>query len=155
MLWKLKYNIIRVVKMNTDERQQKQKKFDEIKHTVRKFEGLFEIALLTLTYYLVWRNFYDIPTMHSFYGNGKYLLGAVYAFLTFVLFFYGDSFKFGHIKLSDTVISQWIAVFITNAVTYFQLCLIANTMINCLPMLLLTGIEIVMTFGLCYIFTRI
>ena len=141
--------------MDNLERQKKQKKFDEVKHTLRKFEGLLEIGILTVIYYLFWRNCYDIPTMHNFYGNGKYLLAAVYAFLTFVLFFYGDSFKFGHIKLADAVISQWIAVLITNIVTYFQLCLIANKMINCLPMLALTGADIVITFVLCYIFTAI
>ncbi len=141
--------------MDNLERRKKQKRFDEVKHTIRKFEGLLEIVLLTLSYYLLWRNSYDVPEMHGFYGNGKYLLSGIYAFLTFVLFFYGDSFKFGHIKLTDAVVSQWIAVFIGNFITYFQLCLIANKMINCLPMFILTGIDIIITFILCYIYTRI
>ena len=141
--------------MDNLERQRKQKKFDEVKHTLRKFEGLLEIGILTVIYYLFWRNCYDIPDMPTFYYKGKYLLSAIYAFLTFVLFFYGDSFKFGHIKLGDAVISQWIAVVISNFMTYFQLCLIANKMINCLPMLALTGVDIAVTFVLCYIFTAI
>ncbi len=141
--------------MSNLERQQRQRRFDAVKHTVRKFEGLFEVGLLGVIYYFIWRNYYDIPGMHRFYGDGKYLLAAVYAVLTFILFFYGDSFKFGHIKLADAVISQWIAIIIVNVITYFQLCLIANRIISFLPILLLTGINIALIFILCYIFTAI
>ena len=56
--------------MDNLERQQKQKKFDEVKHTLRKFEGLLEIGILTVVYYLFWRNCYDIPDMPTFYYKG-------------------------------------------------------------------------------------
>ena len=138
--------------MNYSERQQKQKRFDEIKHTIRKIEGILEVALLTFVYYIIWRNLYTIP---RFYFNGKYVLCAVYAFLVFILFFYGDSFKFGHIKLDNVVVSQWIAIMIVNMVTYFQLCLIENTMITPVPMLLLSGIDFVVTGVLCFLYTTI
>ena len=57
--------------MDNLERQQKQKKFDEVKHTLRKFEGLLEIGILTVIYYLFWRNCYDIPTMHDILWQWK------------------------------------------------------------------------------------
>lgn len=141
--------------MEESERKRKQKRFDEIKSSVRRFESLIEIAVLSLTYYIVWKLQYDIPAMHSFHGNGKYLLVLVYAFLNFILFLYCDGFKFGHIKLTDVTISQWISMFILNFVTYFQLCLIANKMISPLPMLILMAVDLVITFFLSYIFTVI
>lgn len=141
--------------MGESERRRKQRRFDEIKSSVRRFESLIEIAVLSVTYFIVWKIKYDIPAMHSFSGNGKYLLVLVYAFLNSILFLYCDGFKFGHIKLTDVTISQWISMFILNFVTYFQLCLIANKMITPLPMLLLMAIDLVVTFGLSYLFTVI
>lgn len=93
--------------------------------------------------------------MPPYFGNGKFLLTFIYAFLNYILFFYCDGFKFGHIKLTDVTISQWISMFILNFVTYFQLCLMANRMITPLPILLLMGIDLVVTFWLSYMFTAI
>ena len=141
--------------MSESERKRKQRRFDEIKHTLRKIEGIIEVTVLTAIYYYLWYFAYDVPTMHNFSGNGKWLLMGIYAFLTLILFLYCDSFKFGHLKLTDIVISQWISILIINCVTYFQLCLIANTMLNVVPILILTGIDIVISFVLPYIFTAI
>ena len=141
--------------MSEKERKSRQVRFDEIKHTMQKLEGLIEVVALTLVYYFIWRNCYDIPSMHRYAGNGKYLLMAVYGILTIVLFTYCEGFKYGFLKLSDVSISQWISLLIVNTVTYFQLCLIANRMITVLPMLLLTGIDIVISFALSYVFTAI
>lgn len=141
--------------MKKIERKQKQQRFDEVKSSVRKIESLFEIIVLSLTYYAVWRIKYDSSSMPAFLGNGKYLLTLVYGFLNFILFFYCDGFKFGHIKLFDVTVSQWISMIILNLITYFQLCLIANRMITPLPMFLLMMFDLIITFGLSYLFTAI
>lgn len=141
--------------MSELQRRQKQKRFDEVKGTLRKVEGLIEVVILSVVYYVIWRKMYNIPTMHNFYGNGKYLLVAVYGFLTFIMFMFSDGFKYGHIKLSDLTISQCISEVIVNMVTYFQLCLIANKMIIPLPVLLLTVIDIAIVFIVSYAYTAI
>ena len=141
--------------MGEAERKRRQRRFDEVKSSVRRVESLIEITVLAVIYYAVWRIKYDSPSMPSFEGNGKYLLTLVYGFLNFILFLYCDGFKFGHIKLTDVTISQWISMFILNFITYFQLCLIANQMITPLPMLLLTAFDLVVTFGMSYMFTAI
>lgn len=141
--------------MGEAERKRKQRRFDEVKSSVRRVESLIEIIVLAVIYYAVWRIKYNSPSMPSFEGNGKYLLTLVYGFLNFILFLYCDGFKFGHIKLTDVTISQWISMFILNFITYFQLCLIANHMISPFPMLLLTAFDLVITFGMSYMFTAI
>lgn len=100
--------------------------FDGIKHTLRKVEGMIEVALLTLAYYFVWQYAYRSTVLPSYFGMGKYVLLGVYAVLMFLLFHYSDGFKYGHLKLTNVVISQGISVVIVNFITYFQLCLIAN-----------------------------
>lgn len=141
--------------MGETERRRKQRKFDGVKSSVRRVESLIEIIVLALTYYVVWRIKYGGSAMPSFLGNSKYLLMLVYGFLNFILFLYCDGFKFGHIKLTDVTISQWISMYILNFVTYFQLCLIANKMISPVPMLIIMGADLVITFALSYFFTSI
>ena len=141
--------------MSEIERKQKQKRFDDIKSSVRRLESLIELILLALVYFAVLKLKYASPIMQSFFGEGKYLVVLLYAFLNFILFLYCDAFKFGHIKLSDVTISQWISVFILNFVTYFQICLIANRMVTPIPMLILTGIDFAITLGLSYLYTAI
>ena len=141
--------------MVESERRRRQQRFDETKSTIRRIESLFEIIVLALTYYIVWRIKYDVKAMPNYNGNGKYVLILVYAFLNFILFSYSDGFKFGHIKLTDVTISQWISMFFLNTITYFQISLIANRLLSVIPMLLLTGLDIVITFILSYIFTAI
>ncbi len=132
------------------------KLFDDIKHTLRKLEGLSEVFALACIYYFMWKAYYrPLESFHKYYGNGKYILAGVYALLVFFLFLYCDSFKYGHMKLSDVLVSQWISLVMVNFVTYFQLCLTANHMLNLLPMLALTGIDMVLASVFTYLFTVI
>ena len=127
---------------------------DEIRHAIRKFESVFEILILMLTYYIIWKlNYREISSMPTYYGNGKFILVGVYAILVIVIFYLCDSFKFGHLKFGDVLVSQWFSLLIVNAVTYFQLCLIANHMLNVVPMLILFIIDLVISFILVYFFT--
>lgn len=129
-------------------------KFDEIKGTIRRLEVIAEALLLTVIYYILWRFTYE-GTGHfpAYYGRGKYVLMGIYLTLIFVLFYLEEGFQFGHQKLIDVVLAQWISIVIVNVITYFQLSLISNKMINALPMLSLTVIDFIVTLILCYIFT--
>ena len=139
-------NIIKKTKIN-------QIKPDDLKGVVRKLEGLLEVGLLMLCFYFIWKAFYRDKLPYAYYGNGKILLMFVYAFLVLVLFFLCDSFQYGHRKLPEITIAQWISILIVNIVTYFQLCLIGNHMLNPLPMLYLYGIDIIATLLCSYIYT--
>lgn len=126
---------------------------DEVGHIIRKLEGLFEMMVLTVMYYLVWRTYYRTGDFPRYFGKGKFVLAGVYIILLFVIFFLCDSFQFGHLKLTGVVISQWISMGIVNFVTYFQLCLIANHMLTPGPMFFLLGIDFLLILILVYIFT--
>ncbi|MCF0133598.1 MAG: sugar transferase, partial [Blautia sp.] len=133
----------------------KQRRFDNIKNTIRKLEGVLEIALLTIIYFLIWKYCYRLKSFPTYYGKGKYVLAGVYFVILYILLYYSEGLKFGYLKLTDVLISQWISVIIANAITYFQLCLIANKMINALPMLAFTGIGVIVTLVCTYTFTRV
>lgn len=128
------------------------KNLDGVKGTIRGIEGVLEILLLALSYYYIWRHDYAEGTFPAYYGYGKYVLTGVYAILVAVLFFSFDGFKFGYLRLSDVMVSQTIAMFIANFITYWQLALIANVMINPTPvfMMMLVDVGIVFACTYCY-----
>ncbi len=136
-------------------RRKHQERFDDIKHTIEKFEMLLEVFILMAAYYIVWKYQYSPKCFTDYYQSGKYVLAGVYGFLILVLFWNCEAFKFGHLKLTDVFASQAIATFLVNFVTYFQLCLMAQRMIMVYPILILMAAEFVIEFILVYIFTVI
>lgn len=128
---------------------------DDAKSLLRGVEGTVELAALALVYYFVYRHGYNNNMFPDFLGYGKYVLVGVYGLLTLVLFFNFEGFKFGYLRLSDVMVSQWIALFICNFITYWQLCLIANMVISPLPMLELMIYDLIISAGCTYCYSAI
>ncbi len=140
-----------------DDKNMSQKKKvnpENMKSIIRKAEGLIELLILVFSYYLIWRTYYR-GTTFSYYGNGKYVLLIVYTLLVFVVFYLCDGFKYGYRKFSEVLIAQWSSLLIADVITYLQLCLIGNGMINPLPMVALFLIEVVLAFVCVLTFTQI
>jgi len=131
----------------------KKKQISGIKSLIRGLDGLFEVLLLAVAYYFVWRNGYDANQFPHYYGLGKYVLAGVYGLLVLVLFFAFDGFKFGYLKATDALLSQWISLFIANFISYWQLCLIANRLVSPMPMVVMLGIGAVVCFVCVLFFT--
>lgn len=126
------------------------------KNTVRKIESVIELAIMAIAYYLVWKyQIFDSEYFYPFLGRGKYVLMGIYFVLMLVIIHLCEGFKYGILKIADVLFSQWIAIFIVNAVTYFQLCLMANVMIPVAPMLRLTLCDFVISGISVYIFFAI
>ena len=130
---------------------QKRKQISGAKSLIRSLEGFFEILILAIAYYVIWRREYDNGLFPAYFGYGKYVLTGVYALLVLVLFFAFDGFKFGYLRKFDALLSQWISLLIANFISYWQLCLIANAVISPVPMLILTLIGAVIAL-ICVIF---
>ena len=129
--------------------------FKGSKNMIRGIEGLLEVAVLSLLYYFVWRYGYESADFPLYLGYGKFVLMGVYALLIANLFKSFDSFQFGYLGVTDIVISQGIALMITNVITYFQLCLIANEIISAWPMLVLLAVQCVVAVVLPYFYSVI
>ena len=126
------------------------------KNTIRKIESVIELAIMAIAYYLVWKyQIFDSEYFYPFLGRGKYVLMGIYFVLMLVIIHLCEGFKYGILKIADVLFSQWIAIFIVNAVTYFQLCLMANVMIPVAPMLRLTLGDFVISGISVYIFFAI
>ena len=139
----------------TRKRKDRSRRAEDMKGVIRKLEGLLEIIVLTYFYYVMWNRYYRGDEVPAYNGNGKYLLMLIYAVLILVLFVLCDSFKYGHRKLTEVVISQWISILFVDIVTYFQMSLIANHLLNPLPYVGLVVIDVVFTWFASFIFTKV
>ena len=97
--------------------QNRKKQLSGAKSLIRSLEGFLEILALTIVYYITWRKGYDHNLFPAYFGYGKYVLSGVYALLVLVLFFAFDGFKFGYLRKTDALLSQWISLFLTNFIT--------------------------------------
>lgn len=129
-------------------------KNEEKRYLIRKLEVILQLVLFTISYYIAWLFCYQEVTF-PYLGRGKYVLMGIYAVLTCILFHYSDGFNYGHSKMADITVSQCIAMFLVNFVTYWQLSLISNVMINPLPMLALTVADVLLCIICCYAYTVI
>ena len=126
--------------------------FEDMKGFVRVAETLLEIIVLTLAYYIVWMNGYDLA---YFAYKGKYVLMGVYAVLLYALFLNSECTMFGQLHRGDLIMGQIISICLVNAITYLQLCLIANGILSLTPMLALTAVDIVTAIVLILLYTSL
>ena len=126
--------------------------YEDTKGFLRVAETLLEVLVLTLIYYWVWKQGYH---MASFAYKGKYVLMGVYAVLLYAFFQNSDCTMFGQLHKMDLIIGQIIALCIVNVVTYLQLCLIGNAVLNPKPMIALLALEIVVAAILIMIYTTV
>jgi len=124
--------------------------YEDTKGFVRVAETLLEVLILTVLYYVVWKEGYSLS---YFEYKGKYVLMGVYAVLLYAFFQNSECTMFGQLHRMDLIMGQIISLCLVNFITYFQLCLIGNAMLSPSPMVLLAAIEIVVAVLLIYVYT--
>ena len=129
--------------------------FDQKNEILRRVEGLLEIAALTVMYYITWRMYYRVYDTHAFLGRGKFVLVGIYFLLMLFMFTFLEGFRYGYLKLSDVVISQWLSILVVNFITYFQLGLISAVMQYVVPFLVLTAAEFLVAFLCSFVCSKI
>ncbi len=127
----------------------------DTKSTFRFIESVAEVFVYSIIYMLVYYYLFDENTFPDFITVGKLLLFGIYFLLTWILIKNSDGFEFGNLKVSELCVAQWIGMGITNVITYFQLCLIANKVITPLPIILLFISEIVLSMLFVIVFSFI
>ncbi len=131
----------------------KSKRRESTKGLVRGIETFIEVVILCVTYYLFWRHGYNLDSF--FTARGKYVLMGIYGIIFFAVVNNTDGFQFGNLRKFDLCLAQWVGIFITNFLTYFQHCLIQNHMITPMPIILLTVAEIFMAMVFIFLYNRI
>ena len=122
------------------------------KGLIRGLEGLMEVVALTLLYFAIWSDEYNsLHILSAFSGYGHWIIIAIYAVLTMVMLSAFDGLLFGYLRMSDMLLSQSLAMLIVNFVTYWQLCLIDDSLLSAVPMVKLMVADVVLIV-VCVIF---
>ena len=95
---------------------------ENVKGFFKGFAALLEVLVLTVVYYIFWRQGYEGEAFPDYYHKGKYVLAGVYAALTILLYRNADGFAFGNLRRAGLIIAQGISLLMVNFITYFQLC---------------------------------
>ncbi|MCI8337415.1 MAG: exopolysaccharide biosynthesis polyprenyl glycosylphosphotransferase [Lachnospiraceae bacterium] len=102
------------------------KNFDPYKRTILFVASFINVCLMTVLFVHVWYNYYQ-QTMYviQFYRKGNYVIFMLYALL---LFFFSNMYgnlKIGQLRRIEVMLSQYLSLFLTNAVIYIVISLLA------------------------------
>ncbi|MDF2544302.1 MAG: hypothetical protein K0S47_4020 [Herbinix sp.] len=135
------------------------KNYEQFKRLILFLSAFIILTLQTAVYWVVWTHYYNAYILQPYFRRGNYLMVAVYALL--LLFFskiYG-SLKVGYYKKNDIFFSQVLGLFFVNGITYLQICLLGLRFMSTIPLLVMTGIEVVLiifwTIISSYIYKRL
>ena len=111
----------------------------KFRKSVMYFVKTLIVAAITFNFINIWVNYYPDA---MFFRNGNYLIAFSYVML-FVVF--SSTFKAFHIGIYRTheiIYYFTIALFLTNLFTYFELSLIAEYLLNPIPLILGFSVQI-------------
>lgn len=138
---------------------------EQFKRLIVFFSALVVIGCMSMSFIFVWHNLYNthfgarIGENYFFWQRGNLLLLGVYMLLYVIFTRSFNGFRIGYLKTAGLIGSQLLGIVATNAVTYLQLSLIGRTLINPLPILILTGyqalIAAIWAVGANYVYSKI
>lgn len=119
----------------------------KFRNTVMFFLKVLVIVTVTTAFIGVWQNFYQ-ETLYK--GSGNLLFIALYVAIFVVFGSIYDGFKVGIHRVHELSYSLSLSVFFSNCFIYVILCLIAENMLNPLPLIILTVCQVFILIGLMY-----
>ena len=112
---------------------------------------LLSFAFCLTTYGLVWFFFYGETTYGS---RGNYIVILLYGAILLTFNNIYGVYKFGQVRLGDLVGSGALSLLFTNTFTYFQLCLIAKEMLDVVPLICCTILQMILILVMSFVSHR-
>ncbi|MBP8594778.1 MAG: sugar transferase [Ruminococcus sp.] len=113
-------------------------KRDRYKRLISLGSAVVLIGILTLTFGLVWYQYYSEVIVLPFYRRGNWVLIGIYCLLVWIFFKAYGGFKLGYLKKTDMLYSQLIPITCVDFTAYFLISLIGRDFMRVGPMLALT-----------------
>lgn len=119
------------------------KERDSYKRLINFIARLFLVLLETVIFAYIWYAFFSETIPIPFYRRGNWAVIGIY---TLIVFFFTRNFggyKIGYLRMTDVLLSQFLSILCSNVVVYFEICAIARDYVSLIPVLLLTGLEVI------------
>ena len=131
----------------TDTKQRKAKKnakrnFYELRLRIVK---LLNLVIMCIPFSLVWLFYYAPKTPAPFIGMGNLLVIFLFGILYVMFGRTYDAFLVSYNRISEMVLSQALAVTISEFVMYIVICLLSARMVNILPLLFALLVSILLS----------
>lgn len=105
----------------------------------------------------VWYQVYvpGMPIESRFWDRGNWAVVGLYGLYLYFFTQVLGGYRIGYSRITEMVLSNYIAIICANIVEYFQLCLISNDYVPVQPLAALMAFELVFTVPYVYIVRRL
>jgi exopolysaccharide biosynthesis polyprenyl glycosylphosphotransferase len=115
------------------------KKYNKI---ISNISTLLSLAAFSGMFAYLWYEYYtDNMLFNTFNFRGNILVVVIYAVLLYTFSHIYGAYKVGYLRITEVIYSQFLSIFITNLITYFQLMLICRHFVGPMPMIILTAAD--------------
>lgn len=112
--------------------------------SIQSLIALLNVALLVTVFFLVWSNIYNNTLPIPFFRRGNYILYGLYAVILYAFILLMKGHRIGSFRILEIVLSQAIALILTNVVTYFQVSLLSYKLAPVGGFLLMTAVQLIL-----------
>lgn len=109
------------------------------------------LAVQTAVFGYIWYTIYVPSLKDPFFRRGNWAVIGIYALFIYFFNRVFGGYKIGYLRITDICLSQVLGVLGANIVAYFQICMVANDYMQIWPIIMLTGIEIVIIIPFVYV----
>lgn len=122
------------------------KNFDPYKRLILFAASLINVCLMTGIFAYYWYQYYQ-QTMFSvsFYRKGNYVVFMLYALLLFFFSTMYGNLKIGQLRRIEVLLSQYLSLALTNAVTYIVISLLAFRFVSPYRLLWMMVVEMLVS----------
>ncbi len=113
------------------------KGFEQFKKTARMLSILLLDCLLTVLYWVVWQNKYNVFFKHPFHGKGSVFTIVAYVVVLVFVSIAVNLHKIDERRMGENVFAGIIAVAFVNAIAYVEISLVGAELARLLPLFLL------------------
>ena len=125
---------------------------ERYKHLLNGIACLILWLIQVAAFSYIWYEIY-VPGMtleNRFWYRGNWAVVGMYGLFLFFFTKVLGGYRIGYARITETVLSHYIAIICANVVEYFQLCLINNAYVPVYPLTILMFLELI--FVIPYVF---
>ncbi|MCB7320960.1 sugar transferase [Lacrimispora sp. 210928-DFI.3.58] len=132
---------------------------EKYKRLIRILMVMTLIAAEMAIYYVVWRRNYNRRMEVPYDVKGNYMIAAVYGIVIMLFAHIYGALRIGYLRRGNLAYSQILTILCSNVMMYLQITLLVKHFYTIVPLLAMTGIEIVLillwSVGVTYIYRKI
>lgn len=130
-------------------------KKEKYKNIIKSMFSITIWAIHVAVWICIWMHYYADTILRPFGYKGNWLVFAVYGILLCIFTVFYGGYRIGYYRKEDVIFSGMFALFITNAITYLQTCLIGRAIMFIIPFIIMTIIQAAFVIAWGYIANHI